>query len=142
MTAADGEHSEESAEQEAERSQQKPVDPRIYTVRISRAMGIGWGTDISFRWVYVRELDPSGPAANCGKISVGDQVTIYSPISKQKEQKKSLKVSLVPRDLYKVGVIVSASFVWVVAYIFSESALPKDIYIFILFRLLRSSTPC
>ncbi|CAM9851866.1 unnamed protein product [Sphacelaria rigidula] len=74
MTAADGEHSEESAEQEAERSQQKPVDPRIYTVRISRAMGIGWGTDISFRWVYVRELDPSGPAANCGKISVGDQL--------------------------------------------------------------------
>lgn len=49
-------------------------DPRIYTVRISRATGIDWGSDISFSWVYVRDLYPSGAAANCGQISVGDQV--------------------------------------------------------------------
>lgn len=49
-------------------------DPRLYSVRIARATGIEWGTDISFSWVYVRALEPDGAAANCGEISVGDQV--------------------------------------------------------------------
>lgn len=51
-------------------------DPRLYSVRISRVTGIEWGTDLSFSWVYVRALQPSGAAANCGEISVGDQVRI------------------------------------------------------------------
>ena len=49
-------------------------DPRLYSVRISRATGIDWGSDISFSWIYVRDLTPSGAAANCREISVGDQV--------------------------------------------------------------------
>lgn len=54
----------------------EPYDPRIYSVRISRVTGIEWGTDLSFKWVYVRALHPSGAAENCGQISVGDQVKI------------------------------------------------------------------
>ncbi|CAN0388883.1 unnamed protein product, partial [Ectocarpus sp. 13 AM-2016] len=50
------------------------LDPRLYSVRIARATGIEWGTDISFSWVYIRTLQPDGAAANCGEISVGDQV--------------------------------------------------------------------
>ncbi|CAB1114552.1 unnamed protein product [Ectocarpus sp. CCAP 1310/34] len=50
------------------------LDPRLYSVRIARATGIEWGTDISFSWVYIRALQPDGAAANCGEISVGDQL--------------------------------------------------------------------
>ncbi|CAM9537171.1 unnamed protein product [Pylaiella littoralis] len=49
-------------------------DPRLYSVRIGRGTGIEWGTDISFSWVYVRGIHPDGSAANCGEISVGDQL--------------------------------------------------------------------
>lgn len=49
-------------------------DPRLYSVRISRSTGIDWGTDISFSWVYVRDLQPSGAAALSGEVSLGDQV--------------------------------------------------------------------
>ncbi|CAM9909119.1 unnamed protein product [Discosporangium mesarthrocarpum] len=49
-------------------------DPRFSTVRISRATGIDYGTDLSFKWVFVRNLDPSGSGALCGKIAPGDQL--------------------------------------------------------------------
>lgn len=69
----DGVAGKDDGEKEGDASGQEQ-DPRIYTVRISRATGIDWGSDISFSWVYVRDLYPSGAAANCGQISVGDQV--------------------------------------------------------------------
>merc|ERR1740139_66074 len=33
-------------------------DPRLYRLRIPRAPGIEWGTDLSFSFVYVRTMDP------------------------------------------------------------------------------------
>lgn len=67
---AEGPPGEEAGEEEEAGEQ----DPRLYSVRISRVTGIEWGTDLSFSWVYVRALQPSGAAANCGEVSVGDQV--------------------------------------------------------------------
>jgi ferredoxin len=48
-------------------------DDRLYRIRIPRAPGIEWGTDLSFSFVYVRSLDPSGPASMSGLINKGDQ---------------------------------------------------------------------
>lgn len=67
--AAEGE-----GEGQEDSSSSEEQDPRFYALRISRVTGIEWGTDVSFAWVYVRDLLPSGAAANCGEISVGDQV--------------------------------------------------------------------
>ena len=36
------------------------VDERLRRVRLSRATGIEWGTDLSFSFVYVRALEPAG----------------------------------------------------------------------------------
>lgn len=68
---AEGPPAEKAEGEEEDAGEQ---DPRLYSVRISRVTGIEWGTDLSFSWVYVRALQPSGAAANCGEISVGDQV--------------------------------------------------------------------
>eukprot|EP00904_Undaria_pinnatifida_P001529 jgi/Undpi1/11377/HiC_scaffold_30.g13674.m1 len=56
-------------------------DARLYSVRISRVTGIEWGTDLSFSWVYVRALQPSGAAALCGEVSVGDQLIAINDIN-------------------------------------------------------------
>jgi ferredoxin len=50
------------------------LDERLYRIRLSRATGIEWGTDLSFSFVYVRDMDPSGPAYLSGKIEKGDQL--------------------------------------------------------------------
>lgn len=50
------------------------LDERLYRIRLPRATGIEWGTDLSFRFVYVRDMDPSGPAYLSGKIEKGDQL--------------------------------------------------------------------
>lgn len=70
---AEGPPGEEAGEEEEAGEQ----DPRLYSVRISRVTGIEWGTDLSFSWVYVRALQPSGAAANCGEVAVGDQVGFH-----------------------------------------------------------------
>ena len=49
-------------------------DERLYRICISRATGIEWGTDLSFSFVNVREMDPSGAASMSGQINVGDQL--------------------------------------------------------------------
>lgn len=49
------------------------LDERLYRVRMSRAPGIEWGTDLSFSFVYVRKLDPTGQAFQTG-IEEGDQL--------------------------------------------------------------------
>lgn len=56
------------------------VDPRLYRTRLSRAPGIEWGTDLSFSFVYVRELDPSGEASMMGMVNVGDQLCEMIPV--------------------------------------------------------------
>lgn len=56
------------------------VDPRLYRTRLSRAPGIEWGTDLSFSFVYVRELDPTGEASMMGMVNVGDQLCEMIPV--------------------------------------------------------------
>jgi ferredoxin len=50
------------------------LDERLYRVRLSRFPGIEWGTDLSFAFVYVRALDPTGAASMSGQVAVGDQL--------------------------------------------------------------------
>jgi ferredoxin len=57
------------------------VDDRLYRIRLPRAPGIEWGTDLSFTFVYVREIDPSGPALLSGKIEKGDQLCELRPVT-------------------------------------------------------------
>ncbi len=55
-------------------------DPRLYRVKIPRATGIEWGTDLSFSFVYVRDMEPSGPAFMSKVISKGDQICELCPV--------------------------------------------------------------
>lgn len=54
--------------------------PALYRVRISRRTGIEWGTDLSFAFVYVRELEPGGAADLTGKVKKGDQICELRPV--------------------------------------------------------------
>ena len=56
------------------------VDQRLYRTRLTRAPGIEWGTDLSFSFVYARELDPTGEAAIMGMVNVGDQLCELIPV--------------------------------------------------------------
>ena len=49
-------------------------DSMSYTVEIPKAAGISWGSDLSFRFVYVQDLDEEGAAAATGLIKVGDYI--------------------------------------------------------------------
>ena len=53
---------------------------RWYTIRLPRAMGIDWGTDLSFAYVAVRGMDPTGPAAATGRVQIGDQLCQLTPV--------------------------------------------------------------
>jgi len=55
-------------------------NPALYRVRISRRTGIEWGTDLSFAFVYVRELEPGGAADLTGKVQKGDQICELRPV--------------------------------------------------------------
>lgn len=55
-------------------------DSRLYQIRLPRALGIEWGTDLSFSFVYIRDLDPTGAAAASGKVQVGDQLCQLTPV--------------------------------------------------------------
>ncbi|KAL7474512.1 hypothetical protein ACHAW6_000486 [Cyclotella cf. meneghiniana] len=57
------------------------TDPRLRRVRISRATGIEWGTDLSFSFVYVRALEPAGAASLSGEVMVGDQICELRSVS-------------------------------------------------------------
>ena len=50
------------------------LDDRLYRIRLPRAPGIEWGTDLSFSFVYVRDMDPAGPASFSDVVSKGDQL--------------------------------------------------------------------
>jgi hypothetical protein len=56
---ADGERSEDA-------------DGLTYTVEMSKSSGISWGSDLSFRWIYVLGIDPNGEAASTQLITKGD----------------------------------------------------------------------
>ena len=60
-------------------------DPRLYRVRLSRAAGIEWGTDLSFSFVYVRALDPTGDAAMSNQVQVGDQLCELCAVKEDEE---------------------------------------------------------
>jgi ferredoxin len=60
-------------------------DARLYRIRLPRAPGIEWGTDLSFAFVYVRELDPTGPAYLSGVVSKGDQLCELMPVAEKAE---------------------------------------------------------
>ena len=57
------------------------MDPRLRRLRLSRALGIDWGTDLSFSFVYVRDLEPSGSASLSGQVEVGDQICELTPVN-------------------------------------------------------------
>jgi ferredoxin len=56
------------------------LDSRLYRIRLPRAPGIDWGTDLSFSFVYVRSMDPSGPASLSGQVQKGDQLCELVPV--------------------------------------------------------------
>ena len=39
-----------------------------YTVEMTKRAGISWGSDLSFRWIYVLDLEQSGEASMSGLI--------------------------------------------------------------------------
>lgn len=45
-----------------------------YTLELPKRAGIDWGSDLSFRWIYVLSLEPTGAAAATGVIQKGDYV--------------------------------------------------------------------
>jgi ferredoxin len=57
------------------------LDDRLYRIRLPRAPGIEWGTDLSFSFVYIREMDPSGPASMSGLVEKGDQLCELIPVT-------------------------------------------------------------
>lgn len=61
-------------------------NPKLYKVRLPRAPGIEWGTDLSFSFVYVRALEPAGPASISGMVSNGDQICELRPVNLNPEE--------------------------------------------------------
>ena len=61
------------------------IDDRLYRIRLPRAPGIEWGTDLSFSFVYVRAMEPTGPASMSGEINVGDQLCELKPVVGDKD---------------------------------------------------------
>ncbi|KAL7508327.1 hypothetical protein ACHAXN_008166 [Cyclotella atomus] len=61
------------------------VDSRLRRVRLSRATGIEWGTDLSFSFVYVRDLEPAGSASLSDQVEVGDQICELRSVSETGE---------------------------------------------------------
>lgn len=56
------------------------LDDRLYRIRLPRATGIEWGSDLSFSFVYVRDMEPSGPASLSSIVSKGDQICELKPV--------------------------------------------------------------
>lgn len=50
------------------------VGAATFSVELPKASGITWGSDLSFRWVYVLDVNPQSEAAQCGKILKGDYI--------------------------------------------------------------------
>lgn len=81
------------------------TDPRLYRVRLSRALGIDWGTDLSFSFVYVRSMEPSGAASLSGMVEAGDQICELRPVIVQEGGGKTKK----EEDAFAIN-LIGASF--------------------------------
>lgn len=68
------------------------VDERLRRVRLSRATGIEWGTDLSFSFVYVRDLEPAGAASLSNEVKVGDQICELRSVSENGEPGESMNL--------------------------------------------------
>ena len=53
----------------------------VYEVELPKRAGIDWGSDISFRWVYVLNLDPQGEAYKSGLVQKGDYIVGIGNVS-------------------------------------------------------------
>lgn len=49
-------------------------DGFTYTVEMVKQAGISWGSDLSFRWVKVLDVEPNGAAAATKKVQKGDYI--------------------------------------------------------------------
>jgi ferredoxin len=58
-----------------------------------------WGTDLSFSFVYVRGIDPTGAAALSRLVSIGDQLCEVTPISSAKGNDNDDAISSTPVNL-------------------------------------------
>jgi ferredoxin len=45
-----------------------------FSVEMSKRAGLSWGSDISFSWIYVLDIEPTGEAASSGMIQKGDYI--------------------------------------------------------------------
>jgi hypothetical protein len=52
--------------------QTEPSGGITYTVELTKRAGISWGSDLSFSWIYVLDLEQSGEASASGKIEKVD----------------------------------------------------------------------
>lgn len=46
----------------------------VFSLEMAKRAGISWGSDLSFRWIYVLDLEPTGEAAQTGVIQKGDYI--------------------------------------------------------------------
>jgi ferredoxin len=58
-----------------------------------------WGTDLSFSFVYVRGIDPTGAAALSRLVSIGDQLCEVTPISSAQGNDNDDGISSTPVNL-------------------------------------------
>ena len=101
LSAQDEPEPEQAGENENETKNSKgdgridvSVDERLYRIRLSRAPGIEWGTDLSFSFVYVREMEPSGQASLLGMVNKGDQLCEMIPVIYDDDAPKPEPVNL------------------------------------------------
>lgn len=73
--------SDDGANEDGEEAIDISVDARLRRVRLSRATGIEWGTDLSFSFVYVRDLEPAGSASLSDEVEIGDQICELRSVS-------------------------------------------------------------
>jgi ferredoxin len=50
------------------------------SLSLSLCLESSWGTDLSFSFVYVRGMDPSGAASMSGQVEVNDQLCEITPV--------------------------------------------------------------
>lgn len=78
--------SDSDSEQDQDNGIDISQDDRLYRIRLPRAPGIEWGTDLSFSFVYVREMEPAGPASLSDIVQKGDQICELRPVSSEKNE--------------------------------------------------------
>lgn len=86
-TNDDDNNNDSKPEPEPDNTIDVTLDPRLYRIRLSRATGIEWGTDLSFSFVYVRNMEPGGAASASCLIDKGDQICELRPVSSTSSDK-------------------------------------------------------